>query len=145
MCIYASNMLSILSYAVFSVKSFRLLKAFRNAKGVSAKDRVDFFTVAMRERSLEQCGHDQDILLFDTILCHDQGGGQGLSLPRMTGMFLFWGSEWQMEQWVINAGSDWNVCLPLVFIVSGLGEKQRVWGPFCPFSQVLHSTGSVGQ
>lgn len=44
-----------------------------------------------------------------------------------------------------NAGSEWNVCPPVVFTVSGLGEKQRVWGPFCSLSQGLHSTGSVGQ
>lgn len=33
-----------------------------------------------------------------------------------------------------NAGSEQNVFPPLVFTVSGLGENQRVWGPFCSVS-----------
>lgn len=52
-----------------------------------------FFTVPMRERSLELCGHGQAISLFDTVLCDSQGEGQGFSFPRITGMVFFLGGK----------------------------------------------------
>lgn len=110
---------------------------------VWAKDRVDFSQWPWRRGAWSYAGMAKlfHCLITSYVTASVKNGDS--HLPEWLGCFFSGGESGKWNSG--NAGSKWNVCPPLVFIVSGLGEKQRVWEPLCSLSQGLHSAESVGQ